>query len=123
MTGVAGPPTVELPPLAGALDTLWDLVLDIADRVSPDRWALIGGQMVMLHGLAAGRAPTRASRFAGSDRRRLLRLDRVLSDPEALEGRALGARAADCAHSLAPAPRLISDGRLPAGSSQTVVPR
>lgn len=52
---------VELPPLSGALDTLWDLVLDIADRVPPDRWALIGGQMVMLHGLVAGRTPTRAS--------------------------------------------------------------
>lgn len=51
----------DLPPLSGALDTLWDLVLDIADRVPADRWALIGGQMVMLHGLVAGRAPTRAS--------------------------------------------------------------
>jgi len=61
MTGPAEPPTVDLPRLTGALDTLWNLVLDIADRVPPDRWALIGGQMVMLHGLAAGRAPTRAS--------------------------------------------------------------
>jgi hypothetical protein len=39
MTGVAEPPAVELPQLTGALDTLWELVLDIADRLSPDRWA------------------------------------------------------------------------------------
>ncbi len=61
MTGASERPTVELPQLSGALDTLWELVLDIAERIPPDRWLLIGGQMVMLHGLAAGRAPTRAS--------------------------------------------------------------
>lgn len=59
MTGALAP--VELPELTGALDTLWDLVLDIAERVPPDRWVLIGGQMVMLHGLAAGQTPMRAS--------------------------------------------------------------
>jgi hypothetical protein len=61
VTGTAPRLTVELPHLTGALDTLWELVLDIAERVPPDRWLLIGGQMVMLHGLAAGQAPTRAS--------------------------------------------------------------
>jgi hypothetical protein len=60
MTGSRGL-VAELPPLTGALDTLWELVLDIAERVAPDRWALIGGQMVMLHGLVAGRVATRAS--------------------------------------------------------------
>jgi hypothetical protein len=61
---VSGPAerlSVTLPPLSGALDTLWDLVLDVADRIAPDGWVLIGGQMVMLHGLVAGRAATRAS--------------------------------------------------------------
>ncbi|MGY1836186.1 hypothetical protein ACI79P_13840 [Blastococcus sp. SYSU DS0510] len=59
----AGPPVprVELPPLAGPLDTLWELVLDLAEQLPPAGWALVGGQMVMLHGLIAGRAATRAS--------------------------------------------------------------
>jgi hypothetical protein len=61
VTGTPVHPTVELLPLTGALNTLWALVLDIAERIPPNRWVLIGGQMVMLHGLAAGRAPTRAS--------------------------------------------------------------
>jgi len=54
-------PPVVLPPLTGALDRLWDLVLDLADRLPPEGWVLVGGQMVMLHGLAAGRSATRAS--------------------------------------------------------------
>lgn len=53
---------VSLPPLAGAQDALWTLVLDLAELVAPARWQLVGGQMVVLHGLCAGRAPIRASR-------------------------------------------------------------
>lgn len=53
---------VSLPPMTGALDTLWSLILDVAERVPSSRWPLIGGQMVMLHGLVAGRAPLRVSR-------------------------------------------------------------
>jgi predicted nucleotidyltransferase len=53
---------VTLPPITGALDTLWSLILDLAERVPRTRWQLIGGQMVMLHGLVAGRAPLRVSR-------------------------------------------------------------
>jgi hypothetical protein len=56
---VSGP--VVLLPLTGALDVLWDLVLDLAGELPEDGWVLVGGQMVMLHGLAAGRAVTRAS--------------------------------------------------------------
>ncbi|MGY1827034.1 hypothetical protein [Blastococcus sp. SYSU DS0541] len=100
MTGAGRPePWVELPPLAGPLDTLWDLVLDLAEQLPPTGWVLVGGQMVMLHGLLAGRVATRASqdvdvladplaerdRFAGSDRKRLQRLDEVLGDPAAAE--------------------------------------
>jgi predicted nucleotidyltransferase len=58
---MSAPAPVVLPPLTGALDRLWDLVLDIAGRLHPTSWVLVGGQMVMLHGIAAGRTPTRAS--------------------------------------------------------------
>ncbi|SFO42451.1 Nucleotidyl transferase AbiEii toxin, Type IV TA system [Geodermatophilus obscurus] len=58
---MSGPEPVVLPPLTGALDRLWDLVLDLADQLEPAGWVLVGGQMVMLHGLAAGRTATRAS--------------------------------------------------------------
>ncbi|MGY1697722.1 hypothetical protein ACI780_22730 [Geodermatophilus sp. SYSU D00814] len=58
---MSAPREVVLPPLTGALDRLWDLVLDLAGRLDPSGWVLVGGQMVMLHGLAAARTPTRAS--------------------------------------------------------------
>jgi hypothetical protein len=38
-----------------------DLVVDLALQLPSDAWVLVGGQMVMLHGLAAGRVATRAS--------------------------------------------------------------
>jgi hypothetical protein len=48
-------------PLLDALETeLWDALLDIADRI-PDGWTLIGGQMVLLHGLERDRLPPRVS--------------------------------------------------------------
>jgi len=53
---------VVLPPLAGELDVLWELILDLAEHLPEHNWVLVGGQMVMLHALAAGRAPTRASK-------------------------------------------------------------
>ncbi|TYP90778.1 hypothetical protein [Blastococcus xanthinilyticus] len=62
MTAAGGAePRVELPPLTGPLDTLWDLVLELAEQLPPTGWVLVGGQMVMLHGLLAGRVATRAS--------------------------------------------------------------
>ena len=54
-------PPVSLPPLTDGLDRLWNLVLDIAEKLPAPGWALVGGQMVMLHGLIAGRTATRAS--------------------------------------------------------------
>ncbi len=60
-TAPAAEPLVELPALAGPLDTLWDLIIDLASQLPPDGWVLVGGQMVMLHGLVAGRVATRAS--------------------------------------------------------------
>lgn len=53
--------TVVLPPLTGRLDALWDLILDLAERVPAQRWELIGGQMVLLHGLRGGRGGVRVS--------------------------------------------------------------
>ena len=53
---------VVLPPLVGPLSRLWELILDLAERLPSDGWVLIGGQMVMLHGLMAHRPATRASR-------------------------------------------------------------
>jgi hypothetical protein len=51
---------VDLPPL-GSLETrLWDALLDIAQQV-PGGWTLIGGQMVLLHGLENERTPHRIS--------------------------------------------------------------
>lgn len=43
------------------LDRLWELILDLAGSLPPSGWALVGGQMVMLHGLAAGRVEARVS--------------------------------------------------------------
>jgi len=50
-----------LPPLNAELDGLWDVILDLAEDLTAQGWLLVGGQMVMLHGLAAGRVATRAS--------------------------------------------------------------
>ena len=60
-TAPAAEPLVELPALAGPLDTLWDLIVDLGSQLPPAGWVLVGGQMVMLHGLMAGRVATRAS--------------------------------------------------------------
>ena len=53
--------TFTMPPLTGALDGLWEVILDLTDHLPTNSSALVGGQMVMAHGLVAGRAPTRAS--------------------------------------------------------------
>lgn len=41
-------------------DRLWTTLLDLVYRMPAD-WTLIGGQMVLLHGLEAGRVPPRVS--------------------------------------------------------------
>jgi len=40
---------------------LWSLVADLADRLRPDSWILIGGQMVALHLHLAGATPGRTT--------------------------------------------------------------
>ncbi|MER5727513.1 hypothetical protein ABT084_03995 [Streptomyces sp. NPDC002138] len=44
----------------GPLVKLWDVLFDLSEQV-PDAWSLIGGQMVLLHGLEHGRTPPAAS--------------------------------------------------------------
>ncbi|MFB6577152.1 hypothetical protein ACFCYC_06840 [Streptomyces sp. NPDC056402] len=44
----------------GPLMELWGVLFDLAEQV-PDAWSLIGGQMVLLHGLEHGRTPPAAS--------------------------------------------------------------
>ncbi len=51
---------VVLAPLAALQLDLWHTVLDLAEAM-PQRWTLIGGQMVLLHALEHGAAPTRVS--------------------------------------------------------------
>ena len=51
---------VVLPVLAPAHRELWDVLCDLADRHESD-WVLVGGQMVLLHALQAGRTPHRVS--------------------------------------------------------------
>jgi len=51
--------TVRLPRLAAGRDeVLWPAMLDLAAAL-PQPWTLIGGQMVYLHGVLAGRSPHR----------------------------------------------------------------
>lgn len=50
-----------LPPLSADVDRLWDTILGLADRLPATSWVLVGGQMVLLHGLRAERVSTRTS--------------------------------------------------------------
>jgi hypothetical protein len=53
---------VALPDLAGGADQkLWPPLLEVSRRLPPEH-VVIGGVMVLLHGLAAGRAPARVTR-------------------------------------------------------------
>lgn len=56
---VPGPPVV-LPLLPGLESNLWTTLIELG-QVFPDHWTLIGGQMVLLHGLEHGRTPPRVS--------------------------------------------------------------
>ena len=61
MSAIESVGSFTMPPLTETLDGLWDVILDLAENLPPMSWELVGGQMVMAHGLAAGRTPTRAS--------------------------------------------------------------
>ncbi|WP_123954027.1 hypothetical protein [Streptomyces nigra] len=51
---------IESDLLTGPLVGLWGTLLDLSEKV-PQDWTLIGGQMVLLHGLEHGRTPPAAS--------------------------------------------------------------
>lgn len=54
--------SLALPPLQGDGDRIvWPSMLDLADRL-PRPWVMIGGQMVILHGLLAGRPIPRVTK-------------------------------------------------------------
>lgn len=48
---------IDLPPLPPPIDELWHTLLDLAEHVDVP-WALIGGQMVLLHAIEHGQGPT-----------------------------------------------------------------
>ena len=50
---------IELPPLGALGTSLWHVLLDL--RKATDGWTLVGGQMVLLHGLEHETAPARIS--------------------------------------------------------------
>ncbi|MEZ0065022.1 hypothetical protein ABIA32_001010 [Streptacidiphilus sp. MAP12-20] len=52
--------TIELPAMGGATDALWHLLMRLAQSIDVP-WTLVGGQMVMLHGLQRGRPSPRVS--------------------------------------------------------------
>ncbi|HVW30996.1 MAG TPA: hypothetical protein VHL53_00530 [Acidimicrobiia bacterium] len=45
---------LELPPLAGALEAVWDGICALADALGDLPWTVVGGQMVFLHAAEAG---------------------------------------------------------------------
>lgn len=50
---------ITLPSLPAPVDELWDVLLDLGGLDIP--WSLIGGQMVLLHGLERGQTPPQVS--------------------------------------------------------------
>lgn len=62
MTSPAAAGAFTVPALPPVLERLWDAIFDLCERLDHKRWLLVGGQMVMAHGLAVGRTATRASR-------------------------------------------------------------
>ena len=51
---------IVLPPLGDPVDELWGVLLDLAEHLSVP-WALIGGQMVLLHAVEHGAVPPQVS--------------------------------------------------------------
>lgn len=79
-------PPVELPPLAGALAVVWDALAALSTAAENLPWTLVGGQMVLLHGLECGQTPHRVSTDIDTavdvraDRGALKRLTSLLGD-------------------------------------------
>lgn len=79
-------PPVELPPQAGALAVVWDALAALSTAAENLPWTLVGGQMVLLHGLECGQTPHRVSTDIDTavdvraDRGALKRLTSLLGD-------------------------------------------
>lgn len=56
----SAPRSIVMPPLSPALTTLWHLLFELSIYM-PANWCVIGGQMVLLHGLEHGRTDARPS--------------------------------------------------------------
>lgn len=54
------PDVLVIPPLGDPVDELWEVFLDLADRLKVD-WTIVGGQMVLLHALEQGVVPPTVS--------------------------------------------------------------
>jgi hypothetical protein len=55
------PKPIEMPPLVGQLAEIWRALVQLAEAAGELRWTVVGGQMVMLHGLEHGTTPNRIS--------------------------------------------------------------
>lgn len=53
-------PEVTLPPLASPVDLLWHALLDLSELLRT-RWAVVGGQMMLLHALERRQLPPQIS--------------------------------------------------------------
>lgn len=52
---------VRLPALTGPLEDIWRALADLAVATGDLAWTVVGGQMVLLHGLEHGRTPDRVT--------------------------------------------------------------
>lgn len=53
-------PALTLPPLASPVDILWHILLDLSEQLRTP-WAVVGGQMVLLHALEHRQVPPQIS--------------------------------------------------------------
>ena len=53
-------PAVVLPVLGDPVDELWEVFLDLAERLQVN-WTIVGGQMVLLHALEHNTVPPTVS--------------------------------------------------------------
>ncbi len=60
-TDAASLGTAAIGPLAPAGRATWEAIAELASVVPPDRWAVVGGQMVEIHAALAGVEPHRTT--------------------------------------------------------------
>lgn len=54
-------PPIELPTLSGPLALVWEALATLSKEIDDLPWTIVGGQMVLLHGLEHERNPHRVS--------------------------------------------------------------